>query len=874
MNSNQLRHEFLKFFENKGHLAQPGISLVPEDPTLLFTSAGMVPMKPYFLGLEEPPSRRIVTIQKCFRTTDIENVGRTPRHLTFLEMLGNFSVGDYFKKEAISFAWEFLTERLRIPKEKLWVSVFREDEEAFQIWEREIGFPKEKIVRLDEKDNFWGPVGTTGIGPCGPCSEIHYDLGPELGPPARPGDESPRLVEVWNLVFMEFNKNEQGKLEPLRQKNIDTGMGLERLAMVIQGKTTVFETDLFFPIVTAVADLAQVPASSREEKHLFALRTIADHLRAITFLIADGVIPTNEGRGYVLRRVLRRAFRYSRYLDLKEPFLFRLIPKVVEVMKESYPELTEKLPYIQKIVKVEEDKFCETLEEGLIILEEIIKNLSLRGQSIIPGTDVFRLSDTYGFPWELTEEIARENGMEIDRCGFETEMEKQRERARAALKKAGMEVSPLSKIKEEKGECKFVGYEILITRSQVKALFVKGEKVDFLTEGSKGEVLLDQTPFYPERGGQIGDTGKISWEGGEAEVLNTRMPFEGLITHTVQIKRGRLETGILVHAEVDSRRREAIARAHTATHLLHFSLRKILGPHALQSGSLVEPDRLRFDFSHFASVKEEELKEIEFIVNSLIMENYPLQVKEMPLDQAKKEGIIAIFGEKYKDPVRAIIAGPSRELCGGTHVERTGDIGYFLIVQETGVGSNLRRIEALTGEKAVRKSQEERGRLNELSLILNSPQGQEILKLKKLIEEKDEERKRALFYRDRYLKTLAMILKEQTPPSFPSIVAKVEPLDIEALTVLSDLLLRELERPIVILGSIFERKPLILVRVSPDLVRKGWNAGEIAQFLGKILEGSGGGKPEMGRAGGKKADMLDVALKEAKEILKNANLSS
>ncbi|MGB9553914.1 MAG: alanine--tRNA ligase-related protein, partial [bacterium] len=352
-------------------------------------------------------------------------------------------------------------------------------------------------------------------------------MGPELGPSARPGDESPRLVEVWNLVFMEFNKNEQGKLEPLKQKNIDTGMGLERLAMVIQEKNTVFETDLFFPIVTAVADLAQIPASSREEKHLFALRTIADHLRAITFLIADGVIPTNEGRGYVLRRVLRRAFRYSRYLGLKEPFLFRLIPKVVEVMKESYPELTEKLPNIQKIVKVEEDKFCETLEEGLIILEEIINNLSLRGQSIIPGTDVFRLSDTYGFPWELTEEIARENGMEIDRCGFETEMEKQRERARAALKKAGMEVSPLSKIKEEEGESKFTGYEILNTRSQVKALFEEGERVDFLPEGSKGEVLLDQTPFYPERGGQIGDTGKISWEGGEAEVLNTRMPIEG-----------------------------------------------------------------------------------------------------------------------------------------------------------------------------------------------------------------------------------------------------------------------------------------------------------------------------------------------------------
>jgi len=873
MNSNQLRHEFLRFFEGKGHLVQPGISLVPDDPTLLFTSAGMVPMKPYFLGLEVPPSKRIVTIQKCFRTTDIENVGRTPRHLTFLEMLGNFSVGDYFKKEAISFAWEFLTERLGIPKEKLWVSVFREDEEAFQIWEKEIGFPREKIVRLDEKDNFWGPVGTTGVGPCGPCSEIHYDLGPELGPPAKPGDESPRLVEVWNLVFMEFNKNEQGKLEPLRQKNIDTGMGLERLAMVIQGKSTVFETDLFLPIVTAVANLAQIPASSREEKHLFALRTISDHLRAITFLIADGVIPTNEGRGYVLRRVLRRAFRYSRYLGLKEPFLFQLIPAVVEVMKESYPELREKLPQIQKIVKSEEEKFCETLEEGLTILEEIMHNLSLKGESVIPGSDVFRLSDTYGFPWELTEEIARENGMEIDRSGFETEMEKQRERARAALKKAGMEVSPLSKIKEEEGESKFIGYETLTARSRVKALLEKGKRVNSLPEGSKGEIILDETPFYPEKGGQIGDTGKISWEKGEALVLDTQMPLEGLISHTVQIKKGRLEPGVIAHAEVDSRRRAAIARAHSATHLLHFALRKTLGPHALQSGSLVEPDRLRFDFSHFAPVKEEELKEIELLVNSLIMENYPLEVKEMTLDQAKKEGAIAIFGERYRDPVRVIFAGPSRELCGGTHVERTGDIGFFLIVQETGVGSNLRRIEALTGESAVRKFQEVRRKVEEFSLLLNAPQGQEVIKLKKLLEEKDEEEKRALFYRDRYLKTLTLVLKEQISPVFPYVVTRVESLDMEALTVLSDFLMRELGQSIVVLGSVFEERPAIIVRVSPDLVKRGWNAGKIAQFLGEILKGSGGGRPEMGRAGGKKAEMLDRALEKAREILKDANLS-
>ncbi|MGB9875171.1 MAG: alanine--tRNA ligase [bacterium] len=871
MNSNQLRHEFLKFFESKGHLIQPGISLVPDDPTLLFTSAGMVPMKPYFLGLQEPPSRRITTIQKCFRTTDIENVGRTPRHLTFLEMLGNFSVGDYFKKEAISYAWEFLTERLKIPEERLWVSVFRDDDETFRIWEEEIRFPKERIVRLDERDNFWGPVGTTGTGPCGPCSEIHYDLGPELGPPAKPGDDSPRLVEVWNLVFMEFNKNEQGELEPLKQKNIDTGMGLERLAMVVQGKRTVFETDLFMPLVEAIANLARISSSSQEERHLFALRTISDHLRAITFLVADGVVPTNEGRGYVLRRILRRAFRYSRYLGLREPFLFKLIPEVVKVMGDGYPELKERSSYVHRVVQAEEERFCETLEEGLTILEGILESLSLKGQKVIPGAEVFRLSDTYGFPWELTEEIARENGMEIDRAGFEEEMEKQRERARAALKRVGMEVSPLSKIREEKGESEFIGYDALSSRSQVVALLKEGKEVDSLSEGSSGEVLLDKTPFYPEKGGQIGDTGKITWENGEAIVLDTQMPFEDLIVHKVKVKSGRMEPGVMIHAEVDSRRRAAIARAHTATHLLHFALRKILGSHALQSGSLVEPDRLRFDFSHFAPVEEPEIKEIELLVNSLIQENYPVQVKEMSLDQAKKEGIVAIFGEKYKDPVRAIFTGPSRELCGGTHVERTGDIGYFLIVQETGVGSNLRRIEALVGEGAVKRSQEEREKLREVGLLLNSPQGQEIAKLKKLLGEKEEENKRALFYRDRYLRALALSLKNKVSLPASCVVAEVETLDMEALTVLSDYLLQELDQGIVVLGSVYEGKPSILVRVSADFIKAGWNAGEIARSLGKILEGSGGGKPEMGRAGGKRAEKLDQALNSAREILKSAH---
>lgn len=884
MNSNNLRHEFLKFFEEKGHLVQPGISLVPDDPTLLFTSAGMVPMKPYFLGLEEPPSPRIATIQKCFRTTDIENVGRTPRHLTFLEMLGNFSVGNYFKREAILFAWEFLTERLKIPKDRFWISVFREDDDAFFIWEKEIGIPSDRIVRLNEEDNFWGPVGTTGTGPCGPCSEIHYDLGPELGLPAKPGEDSPRLVEVWNLVFMEFNKNEKGELEPLKKKNIDTGMGLERLAMVVQGKKTVFETDLFSPIIEAISNLPGKTNSRDEEKRNFALRTISDHLRSLTFLIADGVVPTNEGRGYVLRRVIRRAFRYSRYLGLKEPFLFKLVPEVVKVMGEAYPELQEKLSFISRVVKAEEERFCDTLEEGLNILEEMLKELSSKGETIIPGEEVFRLSDTYGFPWELTEEIAKENGMKIDRQGFEAELEKQRERARAALKKVGMELSPLSLIREREGETRFIGYDYLQSRSTVVGILKGENEIDALSEGSTGEVLLDSSPFYPEKGGQVGDIGRLTWEGGEATVLDTQVPFEGLIVHKVKVKKGILKKAITVHAEVDQRRRAAIARAHTATHLLHFALRKIIGTHALQAGSLVEPDRLRFDFSHFEQVKVEDLKKTEILVNNLIQENFPVEIREMPLSQAKKEGIVAIFGEKYRDPVRAVFLGPSKELCGGTHVERTGDIGFFVILQETGVGSNLRRIEALVGESAVKKFQEEREKIKEIGRLLNAPQGQEIQKLKKLLEEKEELEKDRERFKERLISSQTSALKPETihlkagvkEPSaneIPAIIQKVESLDMDSLTRLSDLLLRKLEKGVVILGSEFEGKPSIIVRVTEDFIKKGLNAGEIARALGKMLEGSGGGKAEMGRAGGKSSGKIEDALEKAREILRDANLS-
>jgi len=873
MTSNQLRNEFTNFFKEKGHLIRPGISLVPDDPTLLFTSAGMVPMKPYFLGVEEPPSPRIATIQKCFRTSDIENVGKTPRHLTFLEMLGNFSVGDYFKEGAIHYAWEFLTERLAIPKDCLWISVFREDEEAYRIWLNDIKIPDDRILHLTEEDNFWGPVGTTGTGPCGPCSEIYYDLGPEFGPNDKPGGDGVRFLELWNLVFMEFNKNELGQLEPLKKKNIDTGMGLERLALVMQQVNSIFETDLFLPLIEETKKLASIQRSPKEKEN-FALRVIADHVRASGFLIADGVIPTNEGRGYVLRRIIRRAFRYGRLLSLEKPFLFQIIPVLSRVMREAYPELTEKENLIQEVVELEEEKFRATLDEGLQIFEELLRELEKMGQKIIPGSEVFRLQDTFGFPWELTQELAQERSFQVDLEGYEAEMAKQRARARASLKKIGMELSPLVNIQKEKGETKFCGYDTLSVHSQALAIYKGEERVNSLRSGEEGEIVLEETPFYPERGGQVGDTGRLIGQNGQALVLDTQVSPEGIIIHRVKIVSGELKEGEAIHAEVDAHRRQAISRAHTATHLLHFALRKIIGLHALQSGSLVEPDHLRFDFSHFRGLTEEQICQVEFLVNQLIQENYGVETVEMPLEEAKKQGFTAIFGERYKEEVRCILIGPSRELCGGTHLHFTGEIGYFLIELETGVGANLRRIEAYTGEEAVRLARQERDALQKIANMIGTSHSQVIPRLEKILKEGEERKREAQACRERYLELLAQsLVGEVKSAPFKHLIRRQDSLDIDSLTILSDHLLAKIGEGIVILGSAYNGQALILVRISNNLVKQGWDAGKLAGQLGKIINGSGGGKKEMGRAGGKKLHDLDKALIKAEEII-NASIST
>jgi len=868
MNSQQLRIEFTRYFQERGHLSKPGVPLVPKDPTLLFTSAGMVPMKAYFLGQEEPPARRMVTIQKCFRTTDIDIVGRTPRHLTFLEMLGNFSVGDYFKEEAIAFGWEFLTRTLGLPADRLWVTVFRDDDEAERIWAEKIGFPRSRLVRLGEADNFWGPVGTTGVGPCGPCSEIYFDLGLSLGPDARPGEETDRLMEVWNLVFMEFNKEADGRLVPLAQKNIDTGMGLERLALVSQGVASIFDSDLFLPLTEAILAQAGGAEKATTQHRTLALRVIADHLRAMTFLIADGVVPTNEGRGYVLRRVIRRAYRFGRWLGLTDPFLNKLVPTVQACMGAAYPELMERGEYVRRIVQMEEERFLSTLEGGLETLESLLSTLRQEGSAQIPGPTAFRLYDTYGFPLELTEEIAAEAGFSVDRCGFEVEMNSQRERARAAMKRMGMEASPYAGLQEEKGTAAFIGYDAREGESVALSLFQKGQEVPALTADQEGEVFLALTPFYAEKGGQVGDHGKIAWQGGEATVLDTQTPLEGITLQRVRVREGTLSSGCTVRAEVDPLRRSAIARAHTATHLLHQALREMLGQETAQAGSLVEPDRLRFDFNYFRGLEDEELDRLEQRVNELVRQDEPVSTREMSLDEAKRSGVIALFGEKYGERVRVVQAGQSRELCGGTHTERTGQVGAFVITVETGVGSNLRRIDALCGGTAIASSQRQRNLAREAAALLHTPAPSLVEKLQKLLEEREEERRQMLALRQRYLQQLGTTLaKDRREEPIPHLVTRADGLDIEALTLLSDSLLESMGSGLVVLGSLFEGKPLLLVRVSPDLISSGLHAGQLARQLGQYLEGSGGGRPEMGRAGGKAGSPLGAALEKARELV-------
>ncbi|MGC9188815.1 MAG: alanine--tRNA ligase [Sulfurihydrogenibium sp.] len=871
MTADEIRQSFLKYFESKGHTIVKSASIIPEnDPTLLFVNAGMVPFKNVFLGLEERPYKRAASCQKVFRVSgkhnDLENVGYTPRHHTFFEMLGNFSFGDYFKKEAIEFAWEYLTKHLKIPEERLLVSVFIEDDEAFEIWNKVIGLPENKIKRMGYKDNFWS-MGDTG--PCGPSSEIYYDRGEKYGNPEFGSDEDFRYLEIWNLVFMQYNRDENGVLHPLPNPSIDTGMGLERIASVIQQVDSNYDTDLFKPIIKFAEEISG-KTYGQNEKDDVAMRVIADHLRAITFLISDGVLPANEGRGYVLRRILRRALRYGRNLGIDRPFLYEGVDVVIEKMKNAYPELVPNRNYIKKITKSEEEKFIKTLRRSMDILYQIIENAKKENRKTLTGEEAFKLYDTYGFPIDLLQDVLRDEGMNFDIKGFEELLNQQKERARKAFKTQTKEIKPIYlQLKNKLPENEFVGYYTLTTESsKILAIIKENQTVPEAKELEEVELVLDITPFYPEKGGQVGDRGIIEGENFLFEVIDTQTPTEGLIVHKGKVLFGTVKEGDFVRAKVDKERRENIMRHHTATHLLHAALRNVLGDHVKQAGSLVSDEYLRFDFTHFESLSDEEIKMVEELVNREIMKNEEVICQEMEYEQAIKTGAMAIFEEKYSDIVRVITAGISKELCGGTHVKRTGDIGYFKILSEYAVSSGTRRIEAVAGIKAVEEGLKEHFLLKDLSRILTVKEDEildRVVKLQNQLKEKEKEiellkKKIAL---EKLNQNLNVIEKEDYKVAF----AEVENLSANELREVADNIKQKLGKSIVLLVSKDKEKAKInlVVMVSKELTDR-FKAGDIVKKLAPIIDGSGGGKPDFAQGGGTNLQKVNLLLEEFKKL--------
>ncbi len=872
MTSDELRAEFLKFFEEKGHKIIPSSSLIPRgDPTLLLTSAGMVQFKPYFLGEAVPPSRRLASCQKCFRTTDIESVGDT-RHLTFFEMLGNFSIGDYFKKEAIAWAWEFVTKRLKLPKERLWITIFLDDDEAFQYW-RQQKVPEERITRLGEKDNFWGPAGDSG--PCGPCSEIHYDFGEDVG--CKQADCSPacdcgRFSEIWNLVFTQYNQDKEGRRTPLPRPNIDTGMGLERTAVILQGKDTVYDIDLFVPLLGHLSRLAGKKYGVNHELD-HAMRVVAEHSRGIAFLIADGVMPSSDGTGYVLRRLLRRSLIFGRRLGLEsKPFLAELAKTTIDRMGHVYPEVKQRQDFILKVIQLEADRFNETLSTGLELLDGLIREAVSRGEDKISGEAAFKLYDTYGFPVELTKEIAQERKLSVDLVDVEKEMEKQRERARAAHKFVLGETAGLAKELNIE-ETSFVGYHSFKQGSRIINILVDNQPAGKLEKGEEASIILESTPFYAEMGGQVGDTGQIRGAVGLFMVTDVVRVSPGIIVHKGHMTEGRLVVGEDAEAEVDIERRLDIARNHTATHLLQSALRQVLGKHVEQRGSLVAPDRFRFDFSHLTAMTEEEMRQVQSIVNSRIRQNWKVLATEVPYEQAIEQGAIALFDEKYGDTVRVVKIGEppvSMELCGGTHVGATGEIGFFYIVGESSVGAGLRRIEAVTGRGAEAHVEQGFSGLDNIARLLNALPEKVPEKVSSLITDLEEERRHVGVLERELVKreTESLLRQAESLDGVTMLVARVAPARIEALREMSDRLCAQLHSAVIVLGTVYEEKPVFIAAVTPDLVEKGYDAGKIVKQVAGVAGGSGGGKARLAQAGGRYPEKLDEALQLAKNLIK------
>ena len=863
MTGNEIRKAYLDFFESKKHLKLHSFSLVPEnDPSLLLIGAGMAPLKPYFTGKLVPPSYRVTTSQKCIRTGDIDNVGRTARHHTFFEMLGNFSFGDYFKKEAITWAWEFLTEVLELDTNKLYVTVYPEDEEAYDIWHNIVGLADERIFKLE--DNFW----EIGEGPCGPDSEIFYDLGPERGcgkPTCNVGCDCDRYLEIWNLVFTQFNKTKDGSYEPLEKKNIDTGAGLERLASVIQQKESNFETDLLFPIMQRVIDVCHGDYNNKEQK--IAVKVIGDHIRAVTMMIGDGILPSNEGRGYVLRRILRRAVRFGRVLGIEEAFLADLVDIVIDMYKEAYPELAERKELIKTVIATEEAQFSATLAQGLELLNAMIEDVD--GTGVLAGEKVFKLYDTFGFPVELTEEIVQEHGMTIDHDGFDKAMKAQQERARAARAKVsakvatpdttGLDQSAL--VKDENA-----------VNARVVLIGIDGAAVERAEKDTAITIILDKTPFHAEGGGQIGDTGYITGPSGKAEVTDTKSLANGLTYMIAIVTEGSLAKGDEVGITVDKVRNLDIARNHTATHLLQAALRKVLGTHVNQAGSLVTPERLRFDFTHFSPMTNEELAEVEKEVNRQIMKNVDLEIEEMPVDDAIKKGAMALFGEKYGDIVRVVnVPGFSCELCGGSHVPNTSVIGSFRIVGESGTGTGIRRIEAVTGKAAHERAVADAVLLQEAATLLKSKEEDIPAKIEQLLTAlKEAEREVAQLSHKLATSSLDDILAAKEEIHGVSVTAASVTVDsAEGLRDMADMVMDKVGG-IVLLGAVQGDKVSFVCKVDKELTKQGYHAGKIVKAAAVAAGGGGGGRPDMAQAGGKDPQKLEEALKAGKEAVQGA----
>ena len=873
MKSDEIRTAFLEFFRQRGHVIERSDRLVPKnDPTLLFTSAGMVQFKPYYTGAVPVPYRRAATAQKCLRAggkaNDLDEVGKTSRHLTFFEMLGNFSFGDYFKREAIQWGWEFTTEVLRVPAERVWVTVYEEDDEAADIWEREVGIPPSRIVRMGAKDNFWGPAGDTGA--CGPCSELLYDRGVEVDPEATPDrDPHERFLEFWNLVFPQYDQQPDGSRPALKNRGIDTGMGLERMAMLLQGRQTVFDTDGLYAMIEATRAIAGVPYEERPVPY----RVIADHIRALSFMLADGMLPGNEGRGYVFRRLLRRAARFGQELGMDAPFLYRVSEAVVERFGHQYPELVEGRAHIARVIRLEEERFAGTLARGMELLAQVFDEMAQSGRQMVPGETLFTLHDTYGFPLDLAADMAEEKGYTVDREGFDRAMARQREKARGAWTGSGQTALPpvYRAVHSREGDTEFVGYETLESEGTILGMIRDGAEVEAIETGETGEVVLDRTAFYAEAGGQVSDTGHLTGPAGEAVVEQVSRPVGKMTIHRIRVSRGRLAKGDRVTGRVDEEPRRSTERHHTATHLLQAALRQALGEHVHQAGSYVGPDRLRFDFTHFEGLTQDRVEDIERVVNGWIREDLPVETALKPIEEARAEGAMALFGEKYDAVVRTVRAGGvSLELCGGCHVSRTGRIGFFKILSESALSAGVRRVEAVCGAEAVEAVQQRERWLQQTARALSvAPEG--LLDRVRALQDEIRKLQREV---ERW-KQAAVTGGSAADPEREGVMVegvrvvavRMDDLDVKSMRSAMDRLKDKVGREgVIVLAGACDGKASLIIGVTPDLTGR-ISARELAAELAPLVEGSGGGRPDMAQAGGKRIEGIDACLKAVPEAV-------